>query len=403
MSLLAWLRATGFATASLLLAAVVLPLAAAQSPKATGARAESAAPASPATAPARPAPGSIASAPATSGGLPPLSRDQQVALGIRLAAISAAQPPRVSLPGVVVVPPEHQQIIAAAVPGLLTDVRVAVGDRVQAGQLLARISSPQLVEMQHALASAITQRELARDTLERDQRLFSEGLIAQVRLRTSQARLTEADAQLAERRLQLRLAGMPDAPVPGAALRAQASIVAPSAGIVIEAGAVNGQRVDAATALFRVARGSQVWLELQAPPDRAAAITIGDTVEWPQRGVLAKVSAIGSAVNSGQTVTIRARLDAGADRIRPGETVQALVRLRLPTRAQWRVPAAALAQLQGRAIVFAGQGESFRIVPVVEHGRDDDAVMVEAALAPADRVVVSGVPGLKALASEAHP
>ncbi|MBP6814910.1 MAG: efflux RND transporter periplasmic adaptor subunit [Burkholderiaceae bacterium] len=400
MSLLAWLRATGFATASLMLAAQGLPPAAAQSPKGTGANAAGTGANAAGTGTALPAAAAPSPSPANALSL---SRDQQVALGVRLAAISAAVPPRLSLPGVVVVPPELQQVIAAAVPGLLTDVRVAVGDRVQAGQVLARISSPQLVELQHALASAITQRELARDTFERDQRLFGEGLIAQVRLRASQASLAQADAQLAERRLQLRLAGMPEAPAPGAALRAQATIVAPTAGIVIEAGAANGQRVDAATALFRIARGSQVWLELQAPPERAAAIAIGDPVEWPQRGVQARVSAIGSAVNSGQTVTIRARLDAGADRVRPGETVQAQVRLRLPARAQWRVPAAALAQLQGRSVVFAGQGESFRVVRAIEHGRDDDGVMVEAALVATDRVVVSGVPGLKALASEAQP
>ena len=400
MSLLAWLRATGFATASLMLAAQGLPPAAAQSPKGTGANAAGTGANAAGTGTALPAAAAPSPSPANALSL---SRDQQVALGVRLAAISAAVPPRLSLPGVVVVPPELQQVIAAAVPGLLTDVRVAVGDRVQAGQVLARISSPQLVELQHALASAITQRELARDTFERDQRLFGEGLIAQVRLRASQASLAQADAQLAERRLQLRLAGMPEAPAPGAALRAQATIVAPTAGIVIEAGAANGQRVDAATALFRIARGSQVWLELQAPPERAAAIAIGDPVEWPQRGVQARVSAIGSAVNSGQTVTIRARLDAGADRVRPGETVQAQVRLRLPARAQWRVPAAALAQLQGRSVVFAGQGESFRVVRAIEHGRDDDGVMVEAALVASDRVVVSGVPGMKALASEAQP
>jgi RND family efflux transporter MFP subunit len=332
-----------------------------------------------------------------------LSRDQQVALGVRLVAFSPAQPPRLSLPGVVVVPPANQQVVTAAVPGLLTDVSVAVGDRVQAGQVLARISSPQLVEMQHALTSALTQRELARDTHERDQRLFSEGLIAQVRLRGSQARLAEADAQLAERRLQLRLAGMPDTPAPGAALRPQAAIVATAAGVVIEAGAANGQRVDAATPLFRIARGSEVWLELQAPPERAAAIAVGDRVEWPQRGVRGRVSAIGSAVSSGQTVTIRARLESGADRIRPGEGLQAQVWLKLPARAQWRVPGAALAQLQGRTVVFAGQGETFRVVPAIEHGRDDDGVMIEAGLAGSDRVVVSGVAGLKALASESGP
>lgn len=365
--------------------------------------ASAAATGSPSAAPGSPAAAvTTSAATASKSGLLVLSRDQQVALAIRTAAIGPAETPALSLPGSVVVPPERQAIVASAAPGLLTEVRVAVGDRVRAGQVLARISSPQLVEMQRQLLSASAQRDLARDTLDRDESLLAEGLIAQTRVRAARTRMVEADALVAERSLQLRLAGMPDTGVAQTPLQAQAVIASPVDGIVIEATALRGQRVEAATSLFRIAQGSELWLELQAPPERVAAIALGDRVDWPQRGVTARVTAIGAAVTSGQSVTVRARIESSTDQIRPGETLQARVRVGIPARAQWRVPATAIAQLPGRTVLFVSSAEGVRVVAVTVHGRDEDNAMIEAALQPADRVVVSGVSALKAMISEAR-
>ncbi|MCX7272718.1 MAG: efflux RND transporter periplasmic adaptor subunit, partial [Burkholderiales bacterium] len=179
-----------------------------------------------------------------------------------------------------------------------------------------------------------------------------------------------------------------------------APIVAPSAGIVIEAGALSGQRVEAATALFRIASAATLWLELQAPADRVGAIALGDRVEWPQRGVIARVSAIGAAVTTGQTATVRATVVQGAERIRPGESLQALVRLAVPAGANWRVPQTALAQLGERSVVFVAHPQGVRMVAVQVRGRDEDGAMIEAALGSTDRVVVSGVAALKSMVSE---
>ena len=329
-----------------------------------------------------------------------LSPAQQVSMGLRLAPIEPAQSPVLSLPGSVVVPPDSQRVVASAVAGLLTEVRVGVGDRVAAGQILARISSPQLVGLQRDLQSARVQLGLANDTLDRDERLLAEGLIPLARVQAARARRLEADALVTERRLQLRLAGLGDAESGDAALRAQAAIVAPAAGIIIEAGALSGQRVEAATALFRIAGAATLWLELQAPADRVAAIALGDRVEWPQRGVIARVSAIGAAVTAGQTVTVRATVAQGGERIRPGESLQALVRLAVPAAANWRVPQAAITQMGARTVVFVAHPQGARMVAVQVRGRDEDGAMIEAVLTGTDRVVVSGVSALKSMASE---
>ena len=336
--------------------------------------------------------------PATS--LLPLSQAQQVSMGIRLAPIDPAQAPVLSLPGSVVVPPESQRVVASAVAGLLTEVRVGVGDRVAAGQILARISSPQLVGLQRDLQSARVQLGLANDTLDRDERLLAEGLIPLARVQAARARRVDADALVTERRLQLRLAGLGDAESGDAALRTQAAIVAPAAGVIIEASALNGQRVEAATALFRIASAATLWLELQVPADRVAAIALGDRVEWPQRGVIARVSAIGAAVAAGQTVMVRATVAQGGERIRPGESLQALVRLAVPAAANWRVPQAAITQLGPRTVLFVAHPQGARMVAVQVHGRDEDGAMIEAVLTATDRVVVSGVSALKSMVSE---
>lgn len=332
-----------------------------------------------------------------------LSPDQRVALGLRFAPISAAQAPTLNLAGAVVVPPERQSVVAAAHPGLLSEVRVTVGDRVVGGQTLARLSSPQVIELQRESMSAQVQRDLARDTLERDERLHSEGLIPLARLRAARARLSDAEALASERRLQLQLAGVVQPAGTAPTLSALAPIMAPTSGVVIEANAVSGQRVDATTALFRIAQDSVLWLALQATAEQAAVIALGDQVSWPARGVTGKVSAIGAAVGTGQTVTVRASLDAGGDRVRPGETLQAQVRIRLPAGAQWRVPASAVTRRADRPVIFVQHPQGVRLVEVTIHGRDEAGVMIAAALQASDRVAVAGVPGLKALASEDKP
>ena len=78
------------------------------------------------------------------------------------------------------------------------------------GQLLARMQSSALAEAQRAYLQAMTQRELARANLDRDQKLAADGLIAESRLLSTKASHVEAAALLAERRHALKLAGMSD-------------------------------------------------------------------------------------------------------------------------------------------------------------------------------------------------
>ena len=76
----------------------------------------------------------------------------------------------------------------------------------------------------------------------------------------------------------------------------------------------------------------------------------------------------------------------------------------LPAQAGvWRVPPAAVTQINGRDVVLTVTKQGFRIVPVTVAGRLNDAVMVSGPLKAGDKVAATGVVAIKAAAGEVAP
>ena len=330
-----------------------------------------------------------------------ISDTQSAARGLALAPLGAREAPgAIPLAATVAVPPAQQRIVAAPVAGLLDRVAVAPNDPVRAGQPIGRLTSPALVEMQRDLAQAAVRARLADDTAVRDRRLFDEGLVAESRLRASLAHQAEAVAELAERRQALKLAGLPDAAIgrvaAGGTAGASIDLVAPIDGVVLDQPVQIGSRVEAATALFRIARIPPLWLELQVPVRLLARVAPGDVVEVPSAGARGTVASIGRGAGAGQMVPVRVEVGAsGAGTLVPGQAVEALLR---PTgrAAGWRVPPSAVVRHDGVARVFAAVPGGFDAVEVRVIDEGDAGVLVDGPLDDATRVVVRGAAALKA-------
>lgn len=341
------------------------------------------------------APMSAAPAAQTSPGVIAMSPDQQAALGVRLAVVQTATSAQIDLPARVAVPPAQQAVVAAPAAGLVTRLLVNPGDTVKSGQPLVELSSPAIAQLQRERSDAQSRLDLAQRQLQRDTALVNEGIVPAARLDASRAQQHQAQAMLSERDLALRLASG------GTALSGTAVLRAPVAGIVTEANALPGQRVDMAAPLFRIARQGQLWLEIDATPQQAASFETGAAVEVPAlqaRGVLEAKSTV---LTPGQSVLLRVRVTQPGG-LFAGAVVQA--RLSLPARAGlWRVPPAAVTQMHGRDAVLLADKQGFRIVPVTVAGRLNDAVMVSGPLKAGDKVVSSGVVAVKAAAGEVAP
>ncbi len=112
-----------------------------------------------------------------------ISPEQMERLGIILARVEPAEAYVTDrLPARVMIPPQQARVVAAPRGGLVTALRAAQGDEVQAGEVLAHIESPEMVGLQRELLQAATQLRLAETERKRDEQLFKEGIIAERRL-----------------------------------------------------------------------------------------------------------------------------------------------------------------------------------------------------------------------------
>lgn len=258
-----------------------------------------------------------------------LAAQQVEALGIRVEPVGSAQTASVArYPAQVVVPVARQRLVAAPLPALVESLQVAVGDPVRAGQTLAVLRSAQATELQRDVAQANSQAELARRSLERDEQLFAEGLIAQSRLEAARALARQAQAQQLERRRALEQAG-----VGGGS--GQIVLRAPISGVVLEQHAVVGQRVEQAAPLYRIATLDPLWVEMQVPATDAAVLALGRGVRVEAsptaggagaagaaggaRAIEGRVIALGQSVDAAtQTVLVRAEVRAPGESFGPG-------------------------------------------------------------------------------------
>lgn len=320
------------------------------------------------------------------------AQSQALGIGTRKAG-SNGNPAASGLPATVSIPNNQMRVIAAPLAGVVESLETAPGLTVKKGQVLARIASPQALELQRDRIQADAQASLARQSLTRDEQLFREGLIAESRLQASRANATQTAAQAAERRQELSLAQHSG----GQTL----SLVAPIAGSVLEQQVSVGQRVEQAAPLYRIARLDPLSVDIQAPLAVAGRARVGTPLRIPGASASGELVAVGRAVDaSSQSVLLRGLITRGAQNLRPGQVTA--VDLDLPADAGAgiaQVPAAAVLRHQDKQWVFIatsdGKASGYRAVPITLNGRVGDAVLVSGL--PADATVVTaGVAALKA-------
>lgn len=302
----------------------------------------------------------------------------------------------IRLPAQVVVPPAQIEVIAAPLPAMVAAVRVAHGETIKRGQVLVRLQGAPLLELQRDFAQARAQANLTGENLRRDEGLFADGIIAQARLSATRTAEQQAALVLAEKRQALRLAGLAE-PGAGAALASHTEIRAPFDGVVLEASAQPGQRVDAMTPLLKLGRISPLWAEIQATPAQAAGIAVGDEVVVPGCPEGGRITVIAPQVDAhDQSLRLRAQLPYRVACVRPYQYVQVDVR---PAEAKssyaWRVPAGALTRHLSRTWVFVEVPGGFKPVAVQVLEESAQSARVAVPVEASARIAVGGIAAIK--------
>ncbi len=325
--------------------------------------------------------------------------EEEIVRPVKVAIVAAAPTGR-TLTYSGVVRPRIESAMGFRVGGKIVERAVNVGDRVEVGQVIARLDETDLKLAENAakaaVAAARTRRDVAHTNLERAKPLLAQQYIAQA---AYDVRLNEYDAAasaLDSAEAQLRQA---------ANAVSYATIRADRAGIVTAVTGEPGQVVSPGQAVITIAEAGATEIAIAVPEQDAGRIAVGQHAAialWagPRLGTRSTEGRIreiaGQADAAARTYAVRVAAAKPPQGMRLGMT--ATVEIRIDEGAAGLlVPLTALAQADLAPVVFVVDPENrtVRRTPVTIAGPAADGVRVTGGLNAGDLVVTAGVQFLR--------
>lgn len=282
--------------------------------------------------------------------------------------------------------------IRSRLEGDVLAVHAREGQRVSAGQLLARFES---IEQESARQSAEADRvaantdvQTAQWDLEQARELFREGAIPERDMRAAEQAAATARARLAAAQTRLRSATM--------ALN-DTRVTAPMSGVIEARHVSPGERVNRSAPLFTLVRSNVLELAAAVPAVQASEVRVGQTIRFSaaNRTVIGRVARISPTVDpASRAVTVFVQIPNANGALRGGTF--ATGRLVLSTGEVISVPSGAIRHRAdgGSPFVYriGGSGELDQVD--VRIGFNDEAagqVEIVEGLKAGDRIVVGNV------------
>jgi RND family efflux transporter MFP subunit len=331
-----------------------------------------------------------------------LTAAQIDALGIKTAPVSRASHASThGLPARVVLPNNQLFIVSSPLSGYIEKMEANANDHVKKGQVLAWLQSPSLAEAERAYLEAQTRFQLASETMERDKKLFDEGIISRGRYSSSRSRYIEAQAAASGQKQILMLSGLS-----GAELKALAEngkigstlvLRSPLDGFVLEQLGIAGQRVDASSPIYRIAQLSPIWLEIEVPASLLPRLKEDSMVTVQGTDAEGVLYSIGKSVNpASQTVMVRAKMTRNIDLLKPGLKVEA--KISSASENLWQISSESLARIGGNPAVFVRTPSGFSMKPVEVVSESGTEILVKG-LSGDETIAVHGIAALKSALS----
>ncbi|MFO0688508.1 MAG: efflux RND transporter periplasmic adaptor subunit [Myxococcota bacterium] len=289
--------------------------------------------------------------------------------------------------------------IGSSVTGRITELHAVVGQRVEKGLALARLSSTELSATQLEFLKAWSDQLLARAAVERAQQLFDADVIGEAELQRRQAALTQSEAGVSAARDQLSVLGMTDAAIRSLVetrhVTSISTVVASLSGTVIERQGTLGQVVQPADTLFVVADLSNVWLVADVPEQNAAFVKTGAPIEaevsaLAGRRIAGTLSFVSSTVDPG-TRTVRVRMDVANATGELKPAMLATVLVQGPLQEARVIPDSAIVRIDDADHVFVRIApERFRLREVELGAALDGRRVLRAGLGEDETIVLDG-------------
>lgn len=292
--------------------------------------------------------------------------------------------------------------VSPRVAGFVRSVAVDLGDRVEAGQVLAVVDSAEVSAAKAEYLAARAEQDLAQDTFKRVRALAARDAASAMEEVAAQSALNRAKAGLWSSRQKLKNYRFSDDDLDRIEAAEDTSselpLVAPLGGTIVARHAVLGEAVGADSVLYSIADTSKMWLWIDVYEGDVDSLKLELPVTFAISGAgderfEGTLTWLGAEVDPvTRTTRARAELSNAGGRLRANQFGRAVVGLGDPHRAIV-VPRAAVQKTEGGAdVVFLPDGPGTYRPQRIEARPSDRREVVEASwgLQPGDRVVTRG-------------
>lgn len=303
----------------------------------------------------------------------------------------------VAVSGNVVALPNKDVKVSALVPGRITELNVAEGDRVRAGEVLANIDShtfeDQLRQTEATLAQAQATVQNAEQNLARNQTLFQRGIAAgkdlgdaKTQLSVAQGAEHQAEAAVSTAKLQV----------------GRTRILSPLDGVVAKRFANIGEQVDGTSAqpIVEVASIAEVELSGSLPAADLGKIHAGEMLPitsdgFPGKTFEGRIVAISPTVDPATNVgNVRIRIANPGGTLKLGMYLSAQVPVETHANAL-TVPVQAIYHDEsGQARLYKVEGDTAKAVVVKLGIETKNGVEILSGVNSGDTVILTGGYGL---------
>jgi RND family efflux transporter MFP subunit len=298
--------------------------------------------------------------------------------------------------GAVAAPPNEDVRLAAQVAGRVVAMRVAEGDAVRAGQVVAEIETAPLEDQQRQARAVLSQAkaalENARLNLDRTGRLFDRGIAAGKEVEDARAQQAAAEAGLEQAQAALAIADRQ---------LARARITSPISGQVVKRFVGVGEQVDGTPAqpLLEVANVDRVEVAAHVTADHLGRVRVGQAAAiesdaYPGRTFEGEVIAIAPAIDPAtNTGLVRVRVRNPERLLKVGMFAQARIALE-EKRGVLVVPPSSVSKTEEGTTVYVVSGEEATRTPVKIGLETPEAVEVLSGVKEGQKVLTSAIHGL---------
>jgi RND family efflux transporter MFP subunit len=304
---------------------------------------------------------------------------------------------RLAVRGTITAVPNEDVRISALVPGRVMMLKVAEGDAVTAGQVVAEIDPRPLEDQKRQAVAAATQAKAALENaklnLERTDRLFKRGIAAGKEVEDARAQQATAEAGVETAQAALDTADRQ---------LSRTRVTSPIAGSVVKRLVSVGEQVDgtAAQPLLEVANLDVLELAANVPSEHLAAVHVGQVVEissdaYRDRAFPGTVIAIAPAVDTATNAALaRIRVTNTGRLLKVGMYAQARVGVSERKGALTVPPSAVARNEEGEAAVYVVTNGTAQRTVVKVGLETSDAVEIVSGVSDGQAILTSGVHGL---------